>query len=42
MRRLYDKETGTLVYVSYSTRLVKDDDESKSRYKTSMCAVKID
>ena len=31
VRRLYDKESGTLIYVSYSTRLNKSDDENKSR-----------
>jgi len=42
VRRLYDREAGALVYVSYSTRLDKGADENKSRYKTSICAVKID
>ena len=40
VRRLYDKETDTLIYVSYSTRLNKSDDENKSRFKTTMCAIK--
>jgi len=30
------------VYVSYSTRLNRDDDENKSRFKTTMCAVKVE
>ena len=39
VRRLYDKEAKALVYVSYSTRLDKADDQNKSRYKTSICVV---
>lgn len=35
VRRLYDREMGTIVYVSYSTRLNKSDDEQKSRFKTT-------
>uniref|UniRef100_A0A7S3ERS3 Uncharacterized protein n=1 Tax=Haptolina ericina TaxID=156174 RepID=A0A7S3ERS3_9EUKA len=42
VRRLYDKEAGALVYVSYSTRLDKGSDENKSRFKTSICAIKAD
>ena len=41
VRRLYDKEKGILVYVSYSTRLNKGDDENKSRFKTTMCAIPV-
>lgn len=41
VRRLYDKETNVLVYVSYSTRLDKNDDENKSRFKTTMCALPV-
>jgi catabolite regulation protein CreA len=33
VRRIYDKDSNTLVYVSYSSRLDKGDDENKSRYK---------
>ena len=40
VRRLYDKEN-TLVYVAYSTRLNKGDDENKSRFKTTMCALPV-
>ena len=29
----------TLVYVSYSTRLDKGDDDNKSRYKSTTCAL---
>lgn len=42
VRRLYDKEKGIVLYVSYSTRLNKGDDEQKSRFKTTMCAVRAD
>jgi catabolite regulation protein CreA len=42
VRRVYDKASNTLIYVSYSTRLSKDDDENKSRFKSTMCAVPID
>ena len=42
MRRLYDVESGTLVYVSFSDRLNKNDDEQKNRFKSSLCVVKID
>ncbi len=42
VRRLYDREANALVYVAYSTRLNKADDENKSRFKTSMCVVKVD
>merc|ERR1712070_497881 len=40
--RLYDRESGTIIYVSYSERLNKQEDENKSRFKTSICAVKLD
>ena len=42
VRRLYDRERGVIVYVSYSTRLNKSDDENKSRFKTTMCALKVE
>ncbi|KAJ1636615.1 CreA protein-domain-containing protein [Pavlovales sp. CCMP2436] len=41
VRRIYDKASNTLVYVSYSQRLAKDDDANKSRFKSTMCAVPI-
>jgi CreA protein len=41
VRRLYDKEKGTLLYVAYSTRLNVGDDENKSRFKTTMCAIPV-
>jgi len=39
VRRIYDKEANTLVYLSYSVRLSKNDDDNKSRFKSTMCAV---
>jgi len=39
VRRIYDEETGALVYVSYSERLNKNDDENKARYKSTICAL---
>ena len=41
VRRLVDQETGTIIYVAYSTRLDKNDDVNKSRFRTSMCAVPV-
>lgn len=41
VRRIYDKPNNTLIYVSYSSRLSKDDDSNKSRFKSTMCAVPI-
>ena len=32
----------TVVYVSYNTRLDKNDDSNKSRFKSSLCAVNLD
>ena len=37
----HDKEAQALVYVSYSTRLDKSDDQNKSRYRTSICVVNL-
>lgn len=42
VRRVYDKERNTLVYVSYSTRFDKNSDDNKSRFKSSMCVVPVD
>jgi catabolite regulation protein CreA len=39
VQRIYDKEKNTVVYVSYNTRLDKNDDTNKSRFKSSVCAV---
>lgn len=42
VRRVYDKEANAIIYVSYSTRLTKNDDDNKSRFKSSLCAVPLD
>mmetsp|Transcript_20158 Transcript_20158/g.49400 ORF Transcript_20158/g.49400 Transcript_20158/m.49400 type:complete len:211 (+) Transcript_20158:35-667(+) len=42
VRRFYDEQTNTVVYASYGSRLVKDDDDHHSRFKASLCAVKLD
>ena len=41
VRRLFDKQSNSLIYVSYNTRLNKGDDTNKSRFKSSMCAVNL-
>jgi CreA protein len=41
VRRLYDKQTNTAIYASYSTRFDKSDDSNLSRYKASLCAVNL-
>jgi len=42
VQRVYDEEKKTAVYVSYNTRLDKNDDSNKSRFKSSLCAVNLD
>jgi catabolite regulation protein CreA len=42
VQRIYDEEKKTVVYVSYNTRLDKNDDTNKSRFKSSLCAVSLD
>lgn len=42
VQRVYDEETKTAVYVSYNTRLDKNDDTNKSRFKSSLCAVNLE
>ena len=39
MRRIYDEDKKAAVYVSYNTRLDKNDDTNKSRFKSSLCVV---
>ena len=39
VRRVYDENTNSLLYISYAERLDKSDDENKSRFKTSMCVL---
>lgn len=42
IRRLWDREKNTIVYVSYSKRLDKENDPYLSRFRLSMCSVKVD
>ena len=42
VQRLYDQEKHTVVYVSFNTRLDKNSDSNKSRFKSSICAVNLD
>uniref|UniRef100_A0A7S2UP84 Uncharacterized protein n=1 Tax=Attheya septentrionalis TaxID=420275 RepID=A0A7S2UP84_9STRA len=42
VQRVYDKEKNTVIYVSFNTRLDKNSDSNKSRFKSSICAVNLD
>ena len=42
VQRIYDEQKHTMVYVSFNTRINKDDDSNKSRFKSSICAVNVD
>lgn len=42
VQRIYDEEKKTAVYVSFNTRLDKNDDTNKSRFKSSLCAVNLE
>ena len=42
VQRIYDQEKNTMVYVSFNTRINKDNDDNKSRFKSSICAVNLD
>ena len=39
VRRIFDPNTSNLIYVSYSQKIVSNDDNNKSRFKSSLCAV---
>eukprot|EP00468_Gymnochlora_sp_CCMP2014_P008864 CAMPEP_0167758534 /NCGR_PEP_ID=MMETSP0110_2-20121227/10521_1 /TAXON_ID=629695 /ORGANISM="Gymnochlora sp., Strain CCMP2014" /LENGTH=204 /DNA_ID=CAMNT_0007644819 /DNA_START=8 /DNA_END=619 /DNA_ORIENTATION=+ len=39
IRRIYDEQHNTLLYVSYSDRFDKANDDNKSRFKSSLCAI---
>lgn len=41
VQRIYDAPTQNLVYVSYNTRLNKNDDDNKARFKSSLCSVHV-
>lgn len=42
VQRIYDQEKNTVVYVSFNTRLDKNSDDNKSRFKSSICVVNLD
>lgn len=42
VQRIYDTEKKTAIYVSFNTRLDKNDDTNKSRFKSSVCAVSLE
>lgn len=42
VQRIYDEEKKTMVYVSFNTRLDKNSDTNKSRFKSSICAVSLE
>ncbi|GFH49201.1 hypothetical protein CTEN210_05677 [Chaetoceros tenuissimus] len=41
VQRIYDEENNTVVYASFNTRLDKNSDNNKSRFKSSVCAVNL-
>eukprot|EP00544_Gedaniella_sp_CCMP2646_P005492 CAMPEP_0202480462 /NCGR_PEP_ID=MMETSP1361-20130828/443_1 /ASSEMBLY_ACC=CAM_ASM_000849 /TAXON_ID=210615 /ORGANISM="Staurosira complex sp., Strain CCMP2646" /LENGTH=221 /DNA_ID=CAMNT_0049107899 /DNA_START=16 /DNA_END=681 /DNA_ORIENTATION=- len=41
VQRIYDREKNTIVYVSFNTRLDKNADTNKSRFKSSLCAINL-
>eukprot|EP00560_Eucampia_antarctica_P006955 CAMPEP_0197825856 /NCGR_PEP_ID=MMETSP1437-20131217/2889_1 /TAXON_ID=49252 ORGANISM="Eucampia antarctica, Strain CCMP1452" /NCGR_SAMPLE_ID=MMETSP1437 /ASSEMBLY_ACC=CAM_ASM_001096 /LENGTH=264 /DNA_ID=CAMNT_0043426037 /DNA_START=80 /DNA_END=874 /DNA_ORIENTATION=- len=42
VQRIYDQEKNTVIYVSFNTRLDKNSDSNKSRFKSSACAVNLE
>mmetsp|Transcript_13124 Transcript_13124/g.27758 ORF Transcript_13124/g.27758 Transcript_13124/m.27758 type:complete len:227 (+) Transcript_13124:41-721(+) len=42
VQRIYDEEKKTLVYVSFNTRLDKNSDSNKSRFKSSISAISLE
>mmetsp|Transcript_2711 Transcript_2711/g.3649 ORF Transcript_2711/g.3649 Transcript_2711/m.3649 type:complete len:242 (-) Transcript_2711:31-756(-) len=42
VQRIYDEQTNTAIYVSFSTRIDKGEDSNKSRFKSSLCAVNLE
>jgi catabolite regulation protein CreA len=42
VQRIYDEDKKTMVYVSFNTRLDKNEDSNKSRFKSSICAVSLE
>ncbi|KAL7534580.1 hypothetical protein ACHAXR_006689 [Thalassiosira sp. AJA248-18] len=42
VQRIYDEEKKTMVYISFNTRLDKNNDTNKSRFKSSISAVSVE
>jgi catabolite regulation protein CreA len=42
VQRIFDTEHNTVIYVSFNTRIDKNDDDNKSRFQNSLCAVNLD
>ena len=42
VNRVYDKESKTAIYTSFSSKTDKGNDKNKSRFKASLCAVALD
>lgn len=42
VQRIYDEEKQAIVYVSFNTRLDKNSDTNKSRFKTSISAISLE
>ncbi len=42
VQRIFDMEHNTVIYVSFNTRIDKNDDDNKSRFQNSLCAVNLD
>jgi len=42
VKRVVDRDANALVYVSFSTRLNKDDDSNKARFASSLCTAPLD
>ena len=42
VQRIYDEEKKTVVYISFNTRLDKNSDSNKSRFKSSISAVSLE
>lgn len=42
VQRIYDQEKKVVIYVSFNTRLDKNSDSNKSRFKSSTCAISVE
>eukprot|EP00611_Tribonema_gayanum_P002495 TRINITY_DN11862_c0_g1_i1.p1 TRINITY_DN11862_c0_g1~~TRINITY_DN11862_c0_g1_i1.p1 ORF type:complete len:228 (+),score=59.41 TRINITY_DN11862_c0_g1_i1:98-781(+) len=41
VRRIIDKDSGNIIYVSYTDKFDPNSDDTKSRFKSSLCAVRM-